>query len=302
MEKIPIAEGKIIERLEKSNNPISQPTVVLFKRLNELYGHLFLLDNHLNNHRKCIIDLVNNGKLDFSKLLAGSALVIRDLSEFPPDGWPRTYPTDSFSVRGEEYIQIIDDLICRYAAWTISSAYETFETFQKNIIFDFLNISDNYGKYERVFQDKLSEFKEKSNPFDRTLIEDWTKFVKYAYKNKFFRLIRTITPELKTVEKQNNQSIDLTVWYTVITEVRHAVTHFNRLIKNCRIRKWQPNHHALLANQINVVCDQHGYALNPTIKNARDILILFAEYGFAIFKCLSELENYDLGNILADSN
>ncbi len=299
-------KSRNVEIPENSNNPIVQPLTKLFEQLNTLNGFLFHLNSHLCNHRRQIMDLINGGKLDLSRLTAGSSLVIRDLSEFPEDGWARYYPAGAFSTQGEEYIQIIDDLISRESAWTISQAYEAFESFLKNTTATFLNTSDNHKKYEAVFQNNLNNFRKKrGKSLNPTVVAYWIEFINYSYKknDEIFGLLRMIAPELSRLEKRNNRTTDLTVWYTVITEVRHGITHSNRVIKNERIKgKWLQNEHSLLLKQINCVVNNHDYILNPTMKSATNILSLFGEYGFVIFKCLSKLENYDLSNILTDSN
>jgi len=291
----------IIKISENLNNPIINPLIILFQRLNQLNGFLFLFHSHLERNKRSIIYSVKKGKFDYSRLFAGSALVIRDLSEFPANKWARYYSISVFSTEGEGYIKIADDLIIRESALTISQAYEAFETFLKNTTATFLGTNSNNKKYENEFQNGLHRFnKKRGKSLNPTSFDYWIEFINHSYKknDEILTLLRKITPELDKLERQNNRALDLTVWYCVLTEVRHAITHSNLLIKNQKMNNWSQSERYILSGQINGVFNQYGYMLNPTMKNAKDILSLFAEYGFIIFKCLSKLEHYDFSNIL----
>jgi hypothetical protein len=74
---------------------------------------------------------------------------------------------------------------------------------------------------------------------------------------------------------QITEGLNLRDWYKVISEVRHAVTHSDLLVKFLL--------QSIVAGKLNV----EGYALAPSQKNAEKTIQLFAEYSFDIFKYFS---------------
>lgn len=275
-----------------TDNPIQSPLDDLFAGLNRLNGLLHLLKSQLDNLRKLLNEIVDKGNLDLSSMLAGTSLAIRDLTEYPKNGWAVYYPSGKFVSQGEEYLQKIDVLVSRESAWTISQAYEAFETFLKDITAAFLHINSQYADTEKLTK---SNSKLKKLSLEPTDIEYWKNFIRLNYRKNIdlLKFLREIAPELKEAEKQNNYAIDLTEWYTVVTEVRHAATHSNMLIKSRKMLSWSPGTHQLLTHFFPGKNTAGCYTLELSRKDAETSLRLFAEYAFAVFKCLSKLENYD---------
>lgn len=60
---------------------------------------------------------------------------MRDLTEWPPDGWARYYaPGPAFIVSEDEYLELLDELERNESAYTAAQAYEAFDTFLKESI------------------------------------------------------------------------------------------------------------------------------------------------------------------------
>lgn len=253
-------------------NPIKPPLDNLFERLNDLYGLLSLLKSQLDNLRNLLNEIVEKRNLNLSDISEETSLVIRDLTEQPKNGWPIYYPSGQFVSRGEAYIRISDVLVNRESAWTISQGYEAFETFIKDVTTLFLYKDSQYAD-----------------------IEFWGKLIRQSRKKnvEILKLLGEVAPELKKFEQKNNRNIDLTKWYKVVSEVRHASVHSNMLIKHKAMSSWSGSDKKLLAGLFQGRYTDDGYLLEPTIKNARCNLTLFAEYAFLIFKCLSKLKNYN---------
>jgi hypothetical protein len=114
-------------------NPFNTPLYELFYHLNTLNGLLFTLDNQLSNFEKLYRESISKTSFDIPIIFSGASLVIRDLTEWPKDGWARYYPSRKFSLKGEEYFKIIRLLLARESAWTVSQAYEAYEKFLKDI-------------------------------------------------------------------------------------------------------------------------------------------------------------------------
>ena len=114
-------------------NPLNTSVYDLFYHLNTLNGLLFTLDGQLTNFEKLYRESISETSLDISMIFSGASLVIRDLTEWPESGWAKYYPSGAFSSKGEEYFKLIRVLLARESAWTVSQAYEAFETFLKDI-------------------------------------------------------------------------------------------------------------------------------------------------------------------------
>jgi hypothetical protein len=261
-----------------TNNPLQTPLDELFQRLNGLYGLLHHFKSYLNTYRSLLNEMINTGKLKKSDLAAGTSLVIRDLTEFPQNGWAVYYSTGSFFSQGEAYFQMIDLLLSQNSAWTISQGYEAFETFIKDITAFSL-----YENSEFADRDKLCKFKKKFNEQlpEHLEINSWKEFVRYSYKiSELLNIIRKITPELKKAEKNNNRNIDLTEWFKVISEVRHAVTHSGMLIKKNKLTKID---YQFLVRLFHGKDTNDGYLLEPSTKDAEHNLVSLAEYSISNF-------------------
>jgi hypothetical protein len=278
-------------------NPIESPLDNLFLRLNMLNGLLFHLESFLKNLCKLFREIIAKSNVDPSAIYAGASLVIRDLTERPENNWAVYYPTGKFISQGEEYLRKVDDLLCSEATWTISQGYEAFEAFLKDITATYVFIhreQADAGKLEKL-DPKLR--KESLEPTD---VEYWKEFIRKAYPKNvdLLKFLRKIAPELEEVEKRNNRNIDLTEWYVAVTEVRHAATHSNMLIKSEKMRSWSQERHELLNRFFPGTYIDGSYRLEPSRKDAETNLVLFAEYAFGVFKSLSKAQHYEW-NILS---
>jgi len=284
-----------------ATNPFDEYLDKLLDHLNMLNGFLSTLNEQLTNFRNLCNQYIEEGKLEKSKLVSGSSLVIRDLTEWPANGWAICYPSGKFVTQGEEYINMIETLISRESSWTISQAYEAFETFLKDITASYLLL---HQVHKDVISQNLSNFnkylEKQKKGLSSTTFQYWRDFIDRCYKanTKILELLRTIAPDIQKVEKKNNRAIDLTQWFEVATEVRHAVTHSSSLIKNEKMYNWTPNARLLLTNHFHGTYRQGGYILYSTMANAKECLTILAEYAYTIYKNLSELNSYDWYDIL----
>ena len=94
-------------------NPLNTPVNELFYQLNTLNGLLFTLDNQLNNFDKLYRGAISKASFDISLIFSGTSLALRDLTEWPADGWAKYYPSGKFSSKGERYFELIRVFIAR---------------------------------------------------------------------------------------------------------------------------------------------------------------------------------------------
>jgi len=281
-------------------NPLLSSRNELFGRLNMLYGLLFHLESQLNSFRELLMHQLEESDIDLAHMAAGSALVIRDLTEWPEDGWTLFYPTGSFVSLGEEYLQVINVLLSRESAWAISQGYEAFETFLKDVTATYLWKHPEYADSKELVR-QFSRL-EKSK-LERNDVEYWKKFVRLAYRDHvdLLKYLRRLAPELSEAEQRNNRVIDLSAWFAVLSEVRHATTHSNLLIKPARMRSWSEGKRGLLTRYFPGKATNAGYELCLGRQDAKTACELLGEYAFAILKCLSKRQNYEWTMLLRSS-
>lgn len=278
--------------MSKIHNPLQPPLDDLFVQLNLLNGLLFHLNNQLDLFKKMLKEEWKDSGLDMSDLGAGTALVIRDVTEWPVDGWARYYPSGKFMSIGKEFFQVSDQLIGRAALQTISQAYEAFETFIKDLVAYYLHKHQDRAQPEKIKKLHRKVEKKSCDPKD---LDYWQRFVRLAYRNNedLFGYLRILSSGVEEAEKRNNRALDLTEWYAIVSEARHATTHSNGIIKNTRMIGWTSDKVELLKRFIPGIEINSGYKMSPSFKEAEQSLVIFAEYGFALFKILSNTKDYN---------
>ncbi len=211
----------------------------------------------------------------------GSALLIRDLTEWPEHRHAVYYPTDTFSSQDEKFLEVMNELLGRVALWTIAQAFEIFGTFL-------------YDSAAALLHAKPSLTKKIPASVSAPNINYWKDFVRNEYRrnDELFKYLRKVAPNLAAVEQNNNRIIDLTDWYSVIAEVRHATTHAGFVIKNPKFQQMSVSQQAILNDYFVDGSAESGYVLKADVDNVYENLRLLAEYGFAIFKSLSQEQGY----------
>ena len=104
-----------------------------------------------------------------------------------------------------------------------------------------------------------------------------------------WKYIKTVTAEVHDLQVNNNRSINLEEWFEVASEVRHAITHNNFIIKGNKTKDWTSDRKKILTKYFYGSINEQGYHLALNSKNAQQNLIFFGEYAFGIFKCFSKV-------------
>jgi hypothetical protein len=273
-------------------NPLNTSVYDLFYHLNTLNGLLFTLDGQLTSFEKLYRESIAEASFDISTIFSGSSLAIRDLTEWPQSGFAIYYPSGVFSSKGEEYFKLIRVLLARESSWTVSQAYEAFESFLKDVSAALLLENKMLAEPKKV---EKFESNKRSNNLTKTNIAFWRGYIDYNYKTNTDRLkfLRKICPDISIVETKNNRAINLTEWFSVVEELRHSATHSNFIIYNKRMTNWSKTKREILQRYFSGINTDEGYQLDITIKNATFCLELFSEYSFQIYKFLSISKGYD---------
>lgn len=267
-------------------NILSEPLDVLLERLVLLYGVLSLLKNQLDNLGSTFRQSLSQASIDVSKLFAGYALPLRDISPLPSNqhfrGW---FLPGSFIVQGEEYFQKSERILWVFASWSVSQSYEASVTYLRDLLsLNFFHHRDD------ILRAALEE-----PPAEGAPLEDWKTF--YRQKSftpvKLLKTIRRLSPKLPRVERDNLRNINLAHWYRVLAEVRHAIVHSDMLIKNYKIARWRHEKLDILLESYSGSMQETGYYMRIDVTEAKRAIEILAEYCYVIFGSLSELKGYE---------
>jgi hypothetical protein len=270
------------------SNTKVEPLRDLFERLNLLYGLLHHLQDKLKLSKSSISETIEKNNFNVANLYAGYSVTIRDLTLVSGKGFnDGAFITGQYVTKGEEYIRVIDLLLSRDASWAISQAYEAFETFLLDQYAFYLLANPkcvDTGKYSKKVRVDLA--KDHLMP-DK--IEYWKIFTRSAKYNclKVLEIMRSLCPQLVEIEKANSFQIDLVKWSKVVTEVGHAVTHSNMVIKPEIMTKWSSEEIHILNAFFPGNTITKGYELNVKVDDAEKSLELFGSYGLILYKLLN---------------
>jgi len=263
----------------------------LFERLNFYNFLIAYIGKRLSNLKDGIERQAGESeKIDVEDLMHGTSLIITDLSGPTDDGWLYQYPTGNFDVEGEDYLQMLDKFVGREAERVVAQGYEAFETYLYDVTARFCDAKSEQSLVNH-FRGNLPKALERD-------LEAWKKAVRGVYRRKpnsdLIDLIRNFGQDLDDAEVHtNNRDLHLVRWYQITGEARHAVTHSEGVISNKVIKGLDLKEIRVLKKNYPGSKTDEGYVLHLDVDSAQEALRTFAEYGYAIFKALSEERGYD---------
>lgn len=272
-------------------NPLEPALDNLFERLNFYNFLITYIDKRLTNLKSDIERRAGKSeKVGVEDLMHGTSLIITDLSGPTDGGWLYQYSTGNFDVEGEDYLQMLNEFVGREAERVVAQGYEAFETYLYDVTARFCD-----AKSEQSLVDHFKGNLPKAPDRD---LEAWKKAVRGVYRRKpnsdLVDLIRNLGQDLGKAEVHtNNRGLDLARWYQIAGEVRHAVTHSEGVISSKVIEGFDRKEIRVLRKNYPGAKTDEGYALQLDVDSAQQALRTFAEYGYSIFKALSEERGYD---------
>jgi len=267
-------------------NPLRPVLDQFYQRLTALQGVLFHLKTQLHGYRDMLVDPSQGEDSGLGRLFCGTRLVISDLTEWPAHGWRVNYPLQAFFSQGRQYVDMIDLIIRNHSQWTISQAYETFETYLYDVVASYLYHGQTC--IEPALQKRLQR-----PPQDTSTLRQAVRQVYRGKQNRqIFAYLRRLAPELQQAEANNNRGMDLREWYEVVSEVRHAITHADSLIKSARTSAWGKPRLSLLNACFPGTGTAGGYRLSLEHDSATKALTMFAEYALQVDKYLCRAAEY----------
>jgi len=269
-------------------NPLYPPFHQLCVRTNAAWGLFCFVEGRVRGWQEKWAEAESRVKRD--ALLAAHRLPCSDITGEHDNGWRISFPVpDGFVITIDELDGSADDMVGLNAGWTVSQAYEAHETFLFDVAASYLHTSQS------VVDKKCREKYENSRLYvgaSETEVAYWNGLVRYSYRgdnNKKIRsFLRSQAPTLAAAESSNDRRVDLVAWYKAISTVRHAATHVGGFIRDDDIAgqpiqdfgQWFP-----IARDE----EKSGYWLKLTKQKAELALRLLIEYGYQIFKALSQV-------------
>lgn len=249
-------------------NPYKHHLTTFFETITE-FKHT---SNRLN---KVLLKDAEKYTADGAQYFSLTSLVISDWTGPTDNGWKLPFHSGVHKLTEKEnYAKEVENLLSREFGLTFAQSFEAFETLLKDFIVSKI-------KNDQSFKNSLSEKKD----YNRSSLrggEDIFKLIKKAGDEKF-----------KKYSKQNNNDFRFTETFKVFSEVRHAITHSQGKIKTSKIPKgnYYKNlfEHMLPLNKL----EGETVLLKFEFKTLDQLLIYISEFGFQIFKILSENDNYE---------
>ncbi len=238
---------------------------LFYERLIVLRHNAYFMNNMMNATLKSYSDVSPE------HLISASALVISDITGVTDNGWDINFHTGiSKSVFANGFNDEVARLISVECCYVLAQSFEALEKLFKNFVYEKCKLDDFFSEDIKT---------EKINPQDR---------VTYPGGESLLKLIRKATKEnFNSYSESNNYRLKFSVFWKTISELRHAVTHSQNIIKNEKIFK--SNDYTNLA--------RHFASFNPINENESEILLDYkkidrliksiAEFAYQVFKILS---------------
>lgn len=267
-------------------NPLEEPLRQFFRQLNLVYGLLFHLEYQLRNYLSAMREKFGELPATASDVSIYTTVLVEDLTH--PEGVFR-FPSGMFVTEGEEYFQAANKLISKNSAWAVVQGWERFESFLLDIVAAFL-----LAHPLEVESEALRKFLINNSLSTPETFEELRYFVKKTYRSdKLLGYLRKLAPHVSYGEINNFRQLDLRHWYKAVEKVRHAVTHSDEVISLEAYRQITSSDATLLARCFPGALEVTGYRLCLSKAAAQDTLVIFASYGFLIFKSLSMATDYE---------
>jgi len=175
----------------------------------------------------------------------------------------------------------ISRLESRESLYIFSQIYEAFESFLKNILKSFYENNGERINEVILLKQLLSESDGMSSMIN--------KFQRKEKNNKkLFWLLRKLSTTFKDNEKDNCYCVDYSIWFDLMSDIRHLVVHNRQQVSNIFKESLKENRKAKIFEQYFRIDDILGKSYIVTSRiNLNNINMHFGSLALLIFKCLS---------------
>tara|TARA_R110000744_G_scaffold249450_3_gene365718 strand:+ start:3154 stop:3918 length:765 start_codon:yes stop_codon:yes gene_type:complete len=228
-----------------------------------------------NRLNKVLLKDVEKYTAEGARYFSGTSLVIGDWSGPTDNGWKLNFHTGiQKSTFKENYSNEIEKVLSREFGLAYSQCYEAFETLLKDFISAKILSDQN-------FREGLPAAKDYSRENLRGG-DDIFNLVKKAGGKRF-----------KNYSNQNNNNFRFGETFKVFSEIRHAITHSQGVLNSSKIPqdKYYQGlfEHLLPLNKL----DDDSILLKFDYKTLDRLIIYLSEFGYQVFKILSEEDKYE---------
>lgn len=262
-------------------NPLQQELDIFLENISLSNSMFYQTSTHLKNQKQSLLERFKEHEPN--TFLMGTALVIGDLTGPSDNGFKISYHTGKRdTIKVKDISESIEALISREGMRSVATCYEILESFLFDITASYLynNPKESY-KAKKIANHQCST------------LEDYKDRVRqYRGKNNadILKLIKQLSERFDDSEQPRRYNISQ--WYQVVSHVRHAVVHSSFKInkKRAEFTEYQKE---LFEHYFTFEEDNQWYKLKMTKRESEKQIILVAEYGFHIFKCLSIEKGYN---------
>jgi hypothetical protein len=257
-----------------------------FGRLVTEKALLYRVSHALEDRKNQVLGQLAAPDSDPNRLMAGTALWIIDITGHVVAGGLERFLASAWESRGPQFLAHLDSILRREAALALAQSYEAFETFVK----------DTAAAYLVRHPESLSQAAWRTSAARRAkapkngALDAWRTYVRQTYVNDFESLLKRLRlscQRFSDAERSNQLGADFAEWFRAVTEVRHAATHTNGVIKRDRLARLSPAARRHLAVYLEGQVTTAQAHLTVTRELAMRTIEYIAAYGFQLFKTLS---------------
>ncbi len=219
-----------------------------------------------------------------AKLYFASALVISDWTGPTDNGWEINFHTGIVAeTTKDNYETEIKNISSRQLCLLYAQSFESFESFLKDCLYEKLGHQDTLREYTICLLPKNQRLS-----FTRD---------KMPGGDNLFKLLKKSGGEsFKNFTSENNINIKFRELWTILSAVRHSITHNESLIESDLVNK--SNHHFEIFKYLfdSKEVSENLLLIELENKKFEQLIKRFSEFAFQIFKILSIEEQYEWKN------
>jgi len=256
-----------------------------YKKYLDQFFEKLLYYRHISKHiNKVFQKEIKEYSSDKAVMHFASALIISDWTYPTDNGWEINFPTGIVTETTKDNYELeIKKISSRQLCLLYAQSFESFERFLKNCLFDRLSRDAAIKEYviSLLPKNQNSSITREKMPGGDNLF----KVLKKAGGESF-----------KEFTSKNNLNIKFKELWTILSEVRHSVTHNESLIDFKLINKTA--RHSGIFNYLfdSKKMYDDSVLIELDYKKFEKLIKRFSEFAFQIFKLLSKEENLDWKN------
>ncbi|MEJ8803427.1 hypothetical protein [Pontibacter sp. H249] len=263
-------------------NPLQQELDIFLENISLTNSMFYQTSTHLKNQKQSLLERFQKHEPEES--IMGTALAIGDLTGPSDNGYKLFYHTGKYdTVKVKDIAESVEALISKEGMRSVATCYEILESFLFDITASYLyHNPDEYCKADKIAHQHC------------TSLEDYKEGVRRKYRGKnnadIIKLIKQLSEKFN--ESEQPRRYNISQWYQVISHVRHGVVHSSFKINKKRA-EFTAYQKELFEHYFTFEEDTQHYKLKMSREESKTQIILVAEYGFHIFKCLCIEKGYN---------